>query len=579
MSTNTDLQTIFLEMAAVLEITGANGFRVNAHRRGARAMDDMTVDVATIADDPAALQAIDGIGKGLAAKISEFIERGEVQEHQSLLASLPQGLLGLLDVSGLGPKTIKMLWEQADVVDLATLKRAIDAGRLNGLPRMGPKTIANIRDSVAFLERAGDRLLLGTAYPLATALVTWLKEDAAVSEAMYAGSLRRCQETIGDIDLLGVSSDPEATMTRFTQMKGVIKVLVSGPTKSSVRLDVGVQVDLRLVPAAQCGAALLYFTGSKEHNVRLRERAIAASMRLNEYGLFPDDGEDAPPQTRGVPPVAAETERAIYAALDLPMIPPEIREDRGEFDGPLPKLIELDEIVSDLHMHTIASDGHSTIMEMAEAARARGLAVIAITDHSVSQPQANGLDAERMWAHLEAIRSVNETIEGITVLAGAEVDILPDGRLDYDDDLLAAMDVVVASPHAALRQDPAEATARLVAAIEHPSVNIIGHPTGRLIRTRRGLEPDMETVVHAAREHGTALEINANPARLDLRDRHVHAAVEGGCMISINTDAHAPEQLDLRCYGVATGRRGWLTAAGCINCFDEATLRTFLGCS
>jgi len=321
----------------------------------------------------------------------------------------------------------------------------------------------------------------------------------------------------------------------------------------------------------------MYFTGSKEHNVVLRERAIARGMRLNEYGLFPDDGEEGTPQSRGVEPVAAADEESIYAALEMPYVPPELREDRGEFDREIPAdLITEEAIRTELHAHTTESDGLLTIEELARAAKAAGRKILAITDHSRSSPQANGLDADRLKRHAEAVREANEHIKGITLLAGSEVDIHADGSLDYDEEILAMLDVVVASPHAALRQEPAKATARLCAAARHPLVSVLGHPTGRLINERKGLQPDIDQLLAAAIEGNTALEINANPYRLDLRDIHVRAAVEAGALIAINCDVHKEDQFAFLRYGVTTARRGWLRAPSCVNTWTEKKLLAWL---
>ncbi|MDA0295979.1 MAG: PHP domain-containing protein, partial [Planctomycetota bacterium] len=422
------------------------------------------------------------------------------------------------------------------------------------------------------------RRRLGTAMPIAERLVAAMQAIPGVRKVAYAGSLRRGQETIGDLDLLVTTTDPTAASEAFRTQSGVTKILVAGETKSSVRLEDGIQVDLRVVPEEVWGAALMYFTGSKDHNVALRERAIGRGLRLNEYGLFPDDGEDGPPQQRGVVAIASATEAEIYQALDLPWIPPELRVDRDEFDLEVPNdLITVDAIRAELHSHTTASDGRLTIEELAVAARAAGRTVLAITDHSRSSAQANGLDEDRLRMHIDAIREADARIEGIRLLAGSEVDIHADGSLDYEDDVLALLDVVVASPHASLRQDPDTATARLCAAARHPLVSIIGHPTGRLIGTRKGLEPDIEQLITAAIEGGTALEINANPYRLDLRDIHVRAAVDAGCLISINTDAHRAEHLEFIRYGVMTGRRGRLRIPGCLNAWPEERLLEWLG--
>ena len=574
MSTNGDLAAIFHQMASVLELTGANAFRVNAHRRVARILEELVEDVATIANVET-LTAIDGIGAASAAKIIEFVETGAVEEAADLLEEIPPGLLDVLEVPGLGPKKVRLLWQEADVTDIASLRAAIDAGSLEDLPRMGAKTIANITDALEFMATAGDRMRIGDAMPLAEEIVARL-EDAGATQAQFAGSLRRGRETIGDIDILAVGDD-EVLAEAFCTVEGVTKVLARGSTKCSIRLNAGVQVDLRIVEAAAFGAALLYFTGSKDHNVLLRERAIAATMRLNEYGLFRDDGEAEPPQARGIAPVAATTEEDIYAALDLPWQPPEVREHRGELE---PRetltLIELDDVRGDLHCHTVASDGALSIKELAAAAKAAGYAYVGVTDHSRAAVQANGLDEDRLRVHVDAIRAVDASVKGIRVLAGSEVDILGDGRLDYEDEVLAELDIVIASPHVALGQSPEKATARLLAAIEHPLVHVLGHPTGRLVNRRPGLEPDMATLIAAAVEHDTALEINANHWRLDLRDVHVRAAVEAGALLSINTDLHGPDDFDQLRYGVLTARRGWLTPKQCINCWTTKRLLTWL---
>ncbi len=577
MSTNERLARIFEEMAALLELTGANPFRINAHARVARVLLELTVDVAELAQVPARLTDLEGIGKGSARKIIEFVRTGGVHEHEELLETVPPGLLEVMTIPGLGPKTVRLLWEKGGVTDLNSLKARLDSGELQKLPRLGAKSIENIKASMAFAARAAERVTLGAALPAALEIAERLRGVEGASRVEYAGSLRRGRETIGDIDILAAGSDPAALSRALVSMNGVVRVLAAGETKSSVRLGTGIQVDLRVVDEGAFGAALLYFTGSKQHNVLLRERAIKRKLRLNEYGLFPDGPrEDEAPQKRGVEPVAAATEESVFRALGLPWIPPELREDRGELDSVLPDLIELSDITAELHAHTLASDGRFTIEGLAEEARARGFHTVAVTDHSKSSVQANGLSPERLREHIEAVREADRAAGGITILAGAEVDILTDGRLDYDDDLLAELDIVIASPHAALRQDPETATRRLVAAIKHPLVHILGHPTGRMINRREGLRPDLGALIEAAREHDTALEINANHFRLDLRDTHVRAAVEAGVLLSINTDAHRPEHFDYLRYGILTARRGWLTAEHCINTWSKQKLRGWL---
>lgn len=576
MSFNRDIVTAFEEMAILLEITGANGFKVNAHTKVARVVEGLTIDLQPLAtgEKPLVrLGELDGVGASSAKKIVEFSEDGSISELETLRAAVPEGLREVMQVPGLGPKTVRRLWTEVGVESIADLEARIADGSVESLPRMGRKTVENLTASIEFMKSAGDRRRIGDALPLAEAIIAHLQAVPGVRRIAHAGSLRRGRDTIGDIDILVVADDAELVSEAFRSQPGVSGVLVAGATKSSIRTDDGFQVDLRVVPDEVWGAALMYFTGSKEHNVALRERAIARDLRLNEYGLFPQDDQAGPPQDRGVDPVAATTEAGIYEALELPWIPPELREDRGEFDLSIPAdLVSVEAIRAELHSHTTASDGRLSIDELAEAARARGRTVLAITDHSKSSAQANGLDEDRLRRHVDAIREANERIKGITLLAGSEVDILADGRLDYEDDILALLDLVVASPHVALRQDPAQATERLCRAARHPLVTIVGHPTGRLIPTRPGLEPDIHALVEAALEGGTALEINANPLRLDLRDSHVRVAVEAGCPIAINTDAHRAEHLDLLRYGVLTGRRGRLPASGCINCMPDADL-------
>ncbi len=564
MSANAELARIFQEMSAIMELTGANVFRINAYARASRVLNDLTVDVADIADHKQ-LVAIEGIGDGTAKRILEYLDTAMVAAHKTLLDEVPHGLLELLKISGLGPKTVRVLWEQGGVTGLASLVEKLDSGAVEKLPRMGAKTVANIRESIAFAASQGKRARLGEALPVAEHIVENLRQVPGTTRVEYAGSLRRGRETIGDIDVLASTEDPGALHDAFQAMPGVIKVLVAGETKSSVRLESGVQVDLRVVDTASFGAALLYFTGSKEHNVVLRERAVRMKMSLNEYGMT------------GRRAVDAGTEASIYTALGLPYIPPEMREHRGEFAlTETPQLIEIDDIRAELHAHTVASDGRFTIETLACCAADRGYHTVAVTDHSPSSAQANGLSPDRLLEHIDAIHAANAEIDGITILAGTEVDILADGRLDYDDEILARLDIVVASPHSTLRQDPQTATKRLLAAIRHPLVHVLGHPTGRIVNRREGLNPDMTKLFEAAAENDTALELNANSLRLDLRDIHVRAAVEAGATVALNTDAHRPDHFDELRYGIMTARRGWLEAERCVNTWSARKLRSWL---
>lgn len=578
MSANAELAAIFAEMASVLQITGQSPFRVNAHARVARILGALTSDVAEHAPTPESLTAIAGIGKGSAAKILEYLETGRVAEHQELLKKIPGGLLDLLGIQGLGPKTIRLLWQQAGVTDLATLQAGIDSGELEHLPRLGPKAIANISRAIEFARKAGGRTRLGAAMTIAQGILAHLRGVKGTSRLEYAGSLRRGAETIGDIDILAATADPDPLRHAFERMPGVQQILAAGPTRLSLRHAAGIQIDLRIVAERSFGAAWMYFTGSKQHNVQMRERAIKRKMRLNEYGLFPDDGRcEEPRQERGVEPVAGDTEAEVFAALGLPMIPPEIREDLGELElAKTPRLIEQRDIKSELHAHTVASDGRLSIDQLAREAMSRGFHTVAVTDHSAASAQANGLSADRLRRHIDEVRRADRLIDGISILAGAEVDILADGRLDYTDDLLRELDIVVASPHIALRQEPAVATKRLLRAIRHPLVNILGHPTGRMINRREGLSPDIAALVQAARECDVALEINANDIRLDLRDIHIKSALAGGALLAINTDAHAAEHFDYLRYGILTARRGWLTPDRCINTWSSEKLHRWL---
>ncbi len=570
MSKNQEIADLFEEMADLLELTGANAFRVNATRKVARTLEELPSDVGDMENDPKQITAIDGIGAGSAKRIIEYLQDDQIADLEALRSEVPTGLIQVLGVPGLGPKTVATLWKEANVTGLESLRKAIDRGALESLPRMGKKTVDNIRQSLDFVAAASTRYRLDQAMQEAESIVASLSSTPGVNKITYAGSLRRGRDTVGDVDIIATTSKPDALAERFTSLPEIAKVQAKGSTKCSIRRTSGLQVDLRMFKNVGYGAALLHFTGSKEHNVVLRQRAIDRGQRLSEYGLFEENDGDEPRL------LEAESEENIYAALGLPWIPPPLREDRGEFVDQLPTLIEIKDIRSDLHSHTTASDGKLSIEEMAKAAKKRGLKVLAITDHSRSSFQANGLDVDRLKAHIDAIHEVNDNIKGITLLAGSEVDIHAEGNLDYEDDILAQLDIVVASPHMPVKQEPAAATKRLIRAVSHPLVNILGHPTARLINRRAGLEPDMAAVVAAATDSNTALEINANPMRLDLRDTHARLAMEGGCMISINTDAHGADQFDLLRYGIMTAQRGWVTADRCINTWTTAKLKKWI---
>ncbi len=604
-------------IARLQDLLGEDKFKAISHDRAARVIEGLAFDIATIADDPAKLREIEGIGPKIADKIAEFARTGKMAELVELEAKVPPGVLALMNIPGLGPKTVATLWKEGGVKDLASLKKIIADGSILSLPRMGAKSVEKLRESIDLAEQSGARLPLGLAAPVGERFVSAMAKVKGVKQAAFAGSLRRGRETIGDIDVLVAAADADAAHVAgaFRALPGVSQVLAAGDRRSSVRAriapesarfsvegrageaDVGptVQVDLRVVPPASWGAALMYFTGSKEFNIRLRERSLRMGLTLNEYGLFPEDGDQTPPQQRGVEPVASETEEEIFHALKLAYIPPELREDRGEIDraerafagaktraarhaaAVVEGLVELADIKAELHAHTTASDGRMSIEGLARSAKQRGFHTIAVTDHSRSSVIANGLSAERLREHVAAIHAARKRVRGVHILAGSEVDILADGSLDYDDRTLALLDVVVASPHNALSQEPEAATGRLVRAIESGRVHILGHPTGRLINRRAGLSPDMARVIAAARAHDVALEINAHWMRLDLRDTHVRAAVDAGCLIAIDCDVHAEGDFDNLRFGVQTARRGWLPAEQCVNTWSAARLAKWLG--
>lgn len=578
MSTNAQLAAIFRQMAELMEILGQDGFRVAAFQRAARSLEELGEDVGTIGADAAKLRTIPGIGEGMAKRIVEFLQTGKIKEHQELLAQVPAGVLELLTVPGLGPKTAAVLWKEAGVQNLEQLKAKLEGEELTKLPGFGAKKLEKLRKSLAFVGAAAQRHRIGAVMPVAQWLVEQLRRRKGVKQAAYAGSLRRGRETVGDLDILVAAEEKEAEgiANFFAGLEIVQEVLAKGPSKTSVRTAEGLQIDLRIVPEESFGAALMYFTGSKEHNVLMRQRALERGLKLNEYGLF-----------RGEKRVAGKTEEEVFRKLGLAWIPPELREARDEIalaersykrqKGGLPKLLELSDIRAELHVHSSDSDGTWSIRELIETAIARGFHTVAITDHSVSQVIANGLSAERLEKQIEQVRELaREYRWRITVLAGSEVDILADGRLDYPDSLLKELDIVIASPHVALSQEPEKATARLLKAIENPYVTILGHPMGRLIGRREGLNPDIRELARAAAQRGVALEINANHHRLDLPDVQARMALEAGCKLAINTDAHGPADLDELIYGVLTARRAGATAEDVVNCFSRDELARWI---
>jgi DNA polymerase (family X) len=570
--TNEDVVRIFEEIADMLEIKGEDAFRVNSYRRVARTIDDLTEAVADIAAR-GELDSLAGVGKSSAAKIQELLDTGKLKFREELAREVPESVLALLQIPGLGPKKAAVLWHQKNIDSIDALKKAIESGDLDDLKGFGKKSLASLSDGIAFLQNTAGRTRLGEAWDVAVRLRAALANMQGVKRVESAGSLRRARETVGDLDLLCIAADGPAVIQEFTKQPGVTKVLAAGDTKGSVliewRAGHAIQADLRVVPEESFGAAWQYFTGSKEHNVHLRQLAVKRGWSLNEYAL-----SDA--KTEKV--IAARTEEDVYQALGLPWIPPELREDRGEFepDAVPDDLITQADLRGDLHMHTTASDGRSTAEEMALAAKALGYEYICITDHSQGSVIANGLSPQRLRASIAEIRALDRKIKGIKIWVGAEVDILADGTLDYDDELLAELDYVVASVHSGLGKDPAVNTKRTIAAMQNPYVNQIGHPTGRMINSRKPMELDMAAVCRAAAETGTALEINAGPYRLDLKDQHVRMARAAGATIAICTDAHGAEKLSRVFFGVLTGRRGGLRKCEVLNTRPAKEIEAFV---
>ena len=592
MSKQSELVKMFSTAAKILDLKedGGGGFRAISFNKVARLLKDGEVDVEKVHEEGGAklLEKQKGIGKSSAAMIAEFIETGRSTDYDELAASVPAGLVPMFDLPGLGPKTIKLLWQEREIESVGDLKAAIDEGGLSDIKGLGAKKIQQMADAIELHKKAAGRRGIWKVSPVADDLLHTLRSLVGVAEAEAAGSLRRRQETCKDVDLIAKlkpEADPDAVTTQFAELPIVEKVVVRGPTKCSVLVADGLQVDLRIVPAMHWGATLMHFTGSKEHNKRLRNLAIEKKLTLNDWGLYKADEWEATERKPGVAPVgvkpvAAATEAEIYKKLGLAWVPPELREDRGEVelaaDNKLPKLVTADDLRGDLHTHTVASDGRNTIEEMAEAAKELGYAFLGITDHSKSQVIANGLDADRLLRHVETIRGVNDSVKGIELLAGCEVDILADGRMDYGDDVLRELDFCVGSPHVALRQDRAKSTDRLLRAIENPYVTIIGHPTGRYINKREGLSPDFDKLFAAAAANGTAMEINASYPRLDLSDTLARRAKAAGVTLSINTDAHSTDGLHGMRGGLDQARRAGLEAADVLNTFTKAKLLKFI---
>jgi len=572
---NDEVAGLLEEFADLLEANGVE-YKPRSYRLAAETLRDHPEPVEDVAER-GELDDLDRVGDAIASKVAEYLETGEIEELAELRAELPVDIRALTAVEGVGPKTVGRLYEALGIATLDDLEAAAEAGEIREVSGFGAKTEANIRENVAFAREARGRARLGDARPLAEATVARV-EAAGAARAEPAGSLRRWRPTVGDVDVLAATDDPGPVVDALTDWDRVETVIEAGGSKASVRVD-GTRVDLRVTDPAEFGAALQYFTGSWDHNVRLRNRAIDRGLKMNEYGVFDVSGVQDDDDQRAGDRVAGETEDGMYAALDLPPIPPELREDHGEVAAAaaddLPDLLARGDLRGDLHTHTDWSDGRATLAEMVAAAADRGADYHAVTDHATGPGMVGGVGLTDDDLR-DQIAAVEDLDAPIPVLTGVEANVDADGDLSVGDDVLAELDVVVASPHSGLGQDREAATERLVRAVEHPETDVLGHPTGRLINERPGLAPDVERVAAAAADAGTALEVNADPARLDLDGEAVRVAVEAGATIAVDTDAHHPTSLDNDRYGVHTARRGWATAADVVNARSLADLRAFL---
>ncbi len=577
---NIEIARALEEVADLLEIKGANPFRIRAYRNAAQVIEGHGTPLRKLVAEGADLTEIPSIGKDMARYVGELVTDGELSLLGELSQEIPLSLVELTRLPGLGAKRTKKLWEALDVTTLDELEAAASAGHIEGLPGFGKKTQDKILSSIERHRRRQGRTKLGDADQRVESLLEHLRSDPHVTRLDVAGSYRRRKETVGDIDLLVVATDPEPVMQLFTAFPDVKKVLSTGPTRSSVVLRSGLQIDLRVVLAESYGAALVYFTGSKEHNVKLRQRALKKGLRVSEYGVFRGGGESGGDPWAGEF-VAGANEAEVYAAVDLPWIPPELRENRGELDAAdrraLPKLITLEAMRGDLQMHSTWSDGKESIEAMLEACAARGYEYFAITDHSKALAMTGGMDAAKLRQQWEEISEVASRHNEIRILRGMEVDILADGSLDLEDEMLSELDIVLISVHSRFDLPPTEQTDRILNALQHPEVNILAHPTGRQLNRRDPMTFDLDAVLACAADRQVAVELNAHPDRLDLSDVQLMRAHELGCSIVISTDAHRISDLDLMAYGVEQARRAWLEPGAVLNTLPLDDLMAQLG--
>jgi DNA polymerase (family 10) len=554
---NKELADLFDRMADILEFKSENPFKISAYRKASRIIGDLTQDIEEIAES-GKLKDVPGIGEGMAEKIVEYLKTGKVSKFEEVRKGISDELIAIMDIPGMGPKTLAMIHKEKGISNLSQLEKAVEDGSLIGLPGIGEKKVENIKRGIQLLKQSKGRMNLGIAFPVAKRIVEALREKAGSRKIEWAGSLRRMRENVGDIDILATGPNKEKIIQTFTHLSEVKEVLASGETKASVIVEGSIQIDLRVVEEDSYGAALQYFTGSKAHNIHLRGIAKAKGIKINEYGVF-----------KGEKKIGGKEEEDVYRVLGMDWIEPELREDRGEIEAAnetrLPKLVKEHDIKGDFHVHSNWSDGTSSIEEIARAAQKRGYQYVALCDHSKSLKIAHGLDESRLMKQIEEIDRVNEKMKNFQILKGTEVDILSDGRLDFPEKVLEKLDLVVASVHSGFKQEQEKMTKRIVRALENPLVHILGHPSGRLLGARDPYEVEIDEVMGAAKQYGKALEINAYFERLDLDDIHCRKAKEMGILLAIGTDSHHLDQMWMISLGVAVARRGWLETKDVLN--------------
>ncbi|MDO9463177.1 MAG: DNA polymerase/3'-5' exonuclease PolX [Deltaproteobacteria bacterium] len=565
---NQEVAAVFDGIADILEIQGANPFRIRAYRKAAQNIENLTEDISVIAAR-SGLEAIPGIGRDLAGKIQEIITTGTFKDYEDLKKEVPSGIVTLLAIPGVGPRTAKLLFDHFGVSSIEEVEKLAVEHKIQGLPGIKARTEENILKGIAILKKGRERLPVGIALPVAEEIVALLRKKCPGCPVHLAGSIRRRRETAKDIDLLVASDEPARVMEVFTALPLVSEITVSGETKSSIRTRAGISVDLRVVEPKSLGAALCYFTGSKAHNIRIRDLAVRQGLKINEYGIF-----------KGEKWLGGRTEEEVFQAVGLPYIPPELREDRGEIEaaqaGELPLLVEMKDIQGDLHVHSKYSDGSASLVEIARKASSLGLSWVAICDHSVSLKVAGGVSVSDLQKKMDETRAFNQKGGPVKLLCGTEVDIDSSGNLDYPDEILRRLDIVVAAIHTGFKQDAKTLTHRITSAMRNPHVDIIAHPTGRLIGEREPYAVDIEKIIRVAAETGTAMEINSYFKRLDLNDIQARAAKEKGCKLAIGTDAHIMEQMDFMSLGVSVARRGWLTREDILNTLTYTELMSYL---